>query len=162
MTDNLNEIGGQLHELMKRHGVYSLMAEVRSGKTDGIKFDVYLIDAYAEVRNQTVRHRQPSITLSPKILEHGFSTKEALSVLVLHELGHIDHIERAWGDKELKRLLEDPDQSERYADDFVVKHGWKNELILTLRAMEKIRIENGQSPGAMTKRLQYLEKPNAS
>lgn len=161
-ADNLDEIGGQLHELMKRHGVYTLVAEVRSGKTDRITFDVYFIGAYSEVRRQTVRDRQPKITLSPRILEHNFATKEALSVIVLHELGHIDHLERAWGDKELKSWLDDPDRCERYADDFVIKHGWKDELIETLRAMEKIRIGDGQPPGAMTKRLQYLENPDAS
>lgn len=147
----------QLAELLTRHEVYGLVSTLRAGKRNKVHFDVHDIEGYVEVRNSTVREHKPTITLSPTIIADGFTSKEALSVIVIHELGHIDHIELAWGNGELTGLLDDPEKRENYADMFVIASGWENELIHTLRAMERVRIEKGRPEGSMTLRLAYLE-----
>ncbi|HTU50822.1 MAG TPA: hypothetical protein VMF56_09520 [Acidobacteriaceae bacterium] len=144
----------QLHGLLETSGAYTLVQKLWSGKGQVIRYEfVDIEDFYACMHSATYA---PTIVVSTHILRNGLASDNFLRIFLLHELGHIDHVCRAYFSQAPKIENTDIDAAEAEADNFVVACGQKDALIDLLEKLEDIRIGQGLDETVNIRRLRRL------
>jgi len=154
--DELTKLGALLEE----HNSEALIAKHKPQGLS-ISFDAQWLDDSALAASfPRMNSAKPYfITLSPLLLEYGLTDRAALSVIVLHELGHVIDRIRNWT-RYASLDAENLEALEYEADDFVVACGWKDSLIETLHRTIALGPKPRVSEGMARKRLSRLCDPN--
>ena len=146
----------QLSLLLREHEIEALLAK---HKPQGLQvsFDVdWLQHGVLAASFRRIKTAGPYfITLSPLLLEWGFTDRISFSTIILHELAHVIDRVQNW----TKRASIDPldhEALEYEADDFVVACGWKDGLRETLRRSIALGLEHGVPERIARRRLSRL------
>jgi len=149
-----------LHEALVENGIFQLVTTiwgVRNSTVDLLAVDHNPSDP--SFYGKAYEHRRGTVwcvDVTTQII-HDKLHKEFLQAIVLHEVGHCDHYAAAWGNPGLRALLENLQDREFYADDFVVKHGYSRELRRTITRQRDISLGKRKPFSAINEaRLQRL------
>ena len=147
----------QLWALLKEHETEALIAKHKPQVLE-VRFDVQRLDRNSLAASfPRISTAGPySITLSPLIVEWGFTDRVSFSTIILHELAHVIDRVKNWTRYTSVDPLNYPDILEYEADDFVVECGWKDSLVATLLLTIARYREHGMTEGMVDKRLSRL------
>lgn len=147
-----------LERLLVDSGAYELADRYWGEGRDLIRYEITDDDGYyGKADGGSVVQPPPRIFVSMKVLRSMLAINpDCLCALLLHEVGHLDHMYRIVNGRAAKSDLGNEDLLEAVADDFVVAAGLRDALIKGLEITEAQAIGDGRENGSSSRRLRRL------